>query len=141
MSAVDSLVRLHRWQLDERRRQLAVLEMLAVKLQQEEARLAVEQKSEQTAAAASREAATAYATYARRLIERRQKIEQSLGSVEQQIVVARAALADAYQDVKRYEIASANRAQQVRKRLERQQQRALDEIGIDAYRRRDRGSL
>jgi flagellar protein FliJ len=139
MSAVESLVRLHRWQLDELRRQLADLDLLAQKLREEKQRLSEEQNAEQTVAAASIEAATAYGGFARHLIERRQKIEQSIASVAQQIVAAREALAASYQEVKRYEIALANRATQRRKRIERQQQRTLDELGIDGYRRRKSG--
>jgi flagellar FliJ protein len=136
MSALESLIRLHRWQLDERRRQLADLDGLAEKLSQEQARLTAEEKSEQAVALASREAAFTYGEYARQLVERRQRIEQSLASVREQVALARENLAETYREVKRYEIASANRAQQQRKRLARQQQRTLDEIGIDNYRRR-----
>lgn len=139
MSALEGLVRLHRWQLDECRRQLADLDLLAQKLREEQRRLTEEQTAEQAAAAASPEAATAYGSFARGLIERRQKIEQSIASVEQRIAAAREALAETYQEVKRYEIAIANRATQRRKRVERQQQRTLDELGIDAYRRRGSG--
>jgi flagellar protein FliJ len=135
VSAIDSLVRLHRWQLDERRRQIADLEQLAVKLRQEQQRLTLEQKSEQAVTESSTEALSAYAAYARRLIERRQKLELSLASVEQQVAAAREALADAFQEVKRYEIAAAHRLAQQRKRLDQQQQRVLDEIGIEAFRR------
>ena len=136
MSAVDSLVRLHRWQLDERRRQLADLDMLGQKLRLEQERLGEEQKAEQRIASGSTEAATVYADYARRLIERRLKLEQSLAAVHQQIVAARDALAEAYQEVKRYEIAAANRQSQRRRRSEKQQQQILDDVGIDVFRRR-----
>jgi len=136
MSAVDSLIRLHRWQLDERRRELADLEALAERLRQDGARLVEEKNAEQAIAAGSPEAATAYAGYARRFIARRQKLEQSLASVEARIVVAREALAEAYQEVKRYEIAANNRAMQQRKRLDRVQQLSLDEIGIENLRRK-----
>ena len=139
MSAIDSLVRLHRWQLDEHRRQLADLDLLAEKLRAEKTRLAEEEATEQIVAGASLEAATAYGGFARHLIERREKIEQSIISVEQQIATAREALAETYQEMKRYEIALANRVTQRRKRSERQQQRTLDEVGIDAYRRRTSG--
>jgi len=139
MSAIDSLVRLHRWQLDEHRRQLADLDLLAQKLRAEKTRLAEEEATEQIVAGASLEAATAYGGFARHLIERREKIEQSIISVEQQIATAREALAETYQEMKRYEIALANRVTQRRKRSERQQQRTLDEVGIDAYRRRTSG--
>jgi flagellar export protein FliJ len=136
MSALESLIRLHRWQLDERRRQLADLDGLGEKLRREQARLAAEAKAEQAAASSSREAASAYGNYARQLIERRQKLEQSLASVEQQLAEARETLAETYREVKRYEIASANRMVQQRKRLARQQQRTLDELGIENFRRK-----
>jgi len=136
MSAVDSLIRLHRWQLDERRRELADLEALAEKLRQDGVRLVEEKNAEQAIAAASPEASTAYAGYARRFIERRVKLEQSLASVEERIALARDMLAESYQEVKRYEIAANNRAMQQRKRLERAQQATLDEVGIENFRRK-----
>ncbi|HUZ72637.1 MAG TPA: flagellar FliJ family protein [Stellaceae bacterium] len=138
MSALDSLVRLHRWQLDERRRRLADLDLLATKLHHELNRLAEEEAREQAVASASLEAGASYGSYARRLIERRRKIEQSLTSVQQQIVAAREGLSDAFQEMKRYEIAAANRAAQRRRRLDQIQQRVLDEIGTSAFRRRGR---
>lgn len=136
MSALESLIRLHRWQLDERRRQLVDLDALSEKLRQEQARLAAEQKAEQAAASSSQEAAIAYGNYARQLIERRQRLDQSLASVEEQVTAARETLAESYREVKRYEIASANRAVQQKKRLARQQQRTLDELGIENFRRK-----
>jgi len=139
VSALDSLVRLHRWQLDDRRRELAELDGFARKLRLEQERLAAELRTEQQAAAASLDAATTYGVYAKRIIERRTTIERSLVAVDQQIVAAREALAEAYQEVKRYEIAAANRAAQQRKRADRQQQHMLDEIGIDGFRRRNQG--
>jgi flagellar FliJ protein len=136
MSALESLIRLHRWQLDERRRQLAELDALGEKLRQEQARLSAEEQQEQAAAASSYEGATAFGGYANTLIGRRDRLKQSLVSVEEQIVQARETLAAAYREVKRYEIASANRATQQKKRLARQQQRTLDELGVETYRRR-----
>ena len=140
MTALDSLIRLHRWQLDERRRQLAELETLAEKLRGEQARLGAEQSSEQKVATSSIEAATAYGAYAAHLVERRKKIEQSLASVEQQAALAREALSESYREVKRYEIAAATRAAQQKKRAARLQQIALDEIGIENFRRRSRSA-
>lgn len=136
MSALDSLIRLNRWQLDERRRQLADLDALAEKLRQEQARLAAEQQAEQSAAARSAEAGVVYGAYAQRLIERRRRLEESQAAVESQIALAREALAEAYREVKRYEIAAANRAAKRRQALARQQQRAMDELGVETFRRK-----
>jgi flagellar FliJ protein len=135
VSALDSLVRLHRWQLDEQRRQLAELEGLAGRLRAEAERLAAEQVREQATAARSIEAGSAYGGYARRLIERRDKLAQSLAAVEQEIVAARDAVNNAFQEMKRYETAAANRAAQRQRRLARAEQRVLDEIGLEMFRR------
>jgi flagellar FliJ protein len=136
MSALDSLIRLHRWQVDERRRHLADLEGLAAQLTEEHRRLDREEVREQTAAAASPEAAITYANYARVLIDRRRKLAQSQAEVAEQTERSRAALAEAFQEVKRYEIMAVNRARQQQRREERRQQRVLDDLGVENFRRR-----
>src|SRR5690348_9630904 len=85
MSALDSLIRLHRWQVDERRRHLADLDGLATQLAEESQRLDREEAREQATAAASPEAAITYAAYARQLVERRRKLAQSQAEVAGQI--------------------------------------------------------
>ena len=62
-------------------------------------RLDDEEQREQQIAGASLEAAYAYQSYARRLIERRAKLTQSVQETGEQIAEARAALADAYAEV------------------------------------------
>jgi flagellar protein FliJ len=139
MSELDGLIRLCRWQVDERKRHLADLEALAAKLRDEQQRLDAEDEREQAVVAASPEAAYAYAGYAHGLIERRRKLVQSQLDVARQIVQAREALAEAFQDVKRYEITAAKRVRQQAEREGRRQQRVLDDLGIDAFRRREGG--
>jgi flagellar export protein FliJ len=135
MSTLDSLIRLHRWQLDERRRRVAELETLAATLRGELDRLEVEQVAEQQAAQNSPEASFAYGSYAGAMVERRRKLKQSLSETEQQAVKAREALAEVFQEVKRYEIASAKRILNQRVQADRVQQHDLDEIAIDIHRR------
>lgn len=139
MSTLDSLIRMHRWQLDERRRHVADLDALAEKLRDEQRRLDAEEKYEQQIAATSPEGAFAYAGYASGLIERRRKLIQSLAEVAEQIVAAREALAEAFQEMKRYETTAANRARQQQQRDERRQQRVLDDLGVERFRRRSVG--
>jgi flagellar FliJ protein len=136
MSALDSLIRLQRWQLDERRRDLATLEDLAANLRAEHLKLDAEDERERAVASASPEAAFAYAGYARTLIDRRRKLEQTEAEVADQVARAREALAEAYQEVKRYETAAANRRKQQEEREAKRQQRTLDELGVDGFRRK-----
>jgi flagellar FliJ protein len=136
MSALDQLIRLHRWRLDELRRHLTDVEALAAKLEEQRRRLDTDDKREQSLAGASAEAAFAYPAYARQLIERRRKLAQSQSEAAEQIAKAQAALAEAFQELKRYETAAANRVRQQQRREQSRQQQALDEIGIDRFRRR-----
>jgi flagellar protein FliJ len=140
VSALESLIRLHRWQLDERRRELATLEGLAQKLAEERLRLNAEDAREQKAALASPEAARGYAGYAKGLIDRRRKLAQSTAEVAQQIAQARDALSEAFQEVKRFEIAEANRLRLEEQREQKRQQRALDDLGVEGFRRRNAGA-
>ncbi|HXR87939.1 MAG TPA: flagellar FliJ family protein [Stellaceae bacterium] len=138
MSSLDTLIKLHRWQLDEQRRKVAEFENLAGKLRAELQRLDGEEQFEQRVAGASHEASYAYSGYAKAVIDRRGKLTRSIDDTEQQIVEARAALADAYAEVKRYEIAAANRLLAKHRGIERLRQQELDEVALDRFRRRDK---
>ncbi len=139
MSALESLIRLHRWQVNERQRHMADLEGLAAQLTEEHRRLEREDAREQAAAAASPEAAFTYAAYARQLIERRRKLALSQAEVAEQIERSRGVLAEAFQEVKRYEIMAANRTRQQQRREARRQQQVLDDLNSEAFRRRGAG--
>jgi len=136
MSSLDTLIKLHRWQLDEQRRKVAEFENLAGKLRAELQRLAGEEQFEQRIAGDSHEANYAYGGYAKTLIDRRAKLTRSIEDTERQIVAARAALADAYAELKRYEIAAANRLLAKHRGIERLRQQELDEVGLASHRRK-----
>jgi flagellar protein FliJ len=120
MSALDSLIRVNRWRLDEQRRQLAELDRLA----------------EQKVAAASLEAGYAYPGFARELGDRQRKLAASLAEVESQIVAAREGLAEIFGEMKRYEIAQANREKRERQVVAKKQGAAQDELALQMFRRR-----
>jgi flagellar protein FliJ len=136
MSALESLIRVHRWQLDERRRYLAGLDALAEKLRADAERLRLEAENEARAAGLSLQAGAAYPLFIRGLIERRQKIERSIAEVEAQIAEARDAVTEAFSEVKRYELAVANRRRDARARLARRQQNEMDALALDMHNRK-----
>ena len=136
MSTLDSLIRLHRWRLDEQRRRVAEFEALGDNLRAELRRLDDEEVNEQHIAGNSHEASFAYSDYAKTLIDRRDRLAKSLADTEAQTVLAREALETAFQEVKRYETAAANRLLSQHKQLARLQQQELDEVAGEQYRRR-----
>ncbi len=135
MSTLESLIRLHRWQLDEQRRRVAELESLAAKLRDDAQRLDSEQASEQEAANRSTDIVYGYGSYAAALVERRRKLSQSLAATERQTSAAREALAEAFQEAKRYEIAAAKRVLHQRLLQDRADQHTTDELAQEVHRR------
>ena len=136
MRALNGLIRVHKWQLDERRQQLAQLERLEERLRNELAKLDEEAAREEAVATGNPEAARAWASYAEALRARRQTYETSLADVAAQLVLAREALAESFQEVKRYEIAAAARQKRDRAVVEQRLQIQQDEIALQIYRRR-----
>ncbi|MBV8888185.1 MAG: flagellar FliJ family protein [Alphaproteobacteria bacterium] len=139
MSALDTLIRVHRWQLDERRRLVAGLDSLAARLRTDAQRIQDEAEEEARVAGLSLATGSAYPGFIRGLIERRQQLEHSIAEVEAQIAEAREAVSIAFQDVKRYELAAANRARDARHRLARRQRSDEDALALDIHRRNQNG--
>jgi flagellar export protein FliJ len=136
VSALDSLIRLYKWQLDERRQQVAELERLENRLKSELQKLHDEVAAEQRAAADSAEAGRAWAGWSALATARRNTLETSIAEAQEQMVRAREALAEAFQEVKRYEIAVAAREKREKIALSRRAQQRQDEIALQTFRNR-----
>ncbi len=139
MKGLDSLIRLHGWQLDEKQRHLVELERLTQHLAAQIRGLEVEIKSEQQVAGSSTEAAMTYGDYARAAIGRREKLVASLAELQSQRVVAKEEVAEAYRELKKYELVKVRNQPLANKRRRRQEQQVLDEVGLNQFRRRDDG--
>ena len=109
MSVADNVLRQHRWELDERRRFLAELESLALRLRRDAQRLNREIEEESGAGRLLRQGGAPYPIFVEPLIERAQKLERSIAEVETQILDARKAVAVTEQQVRFYEAAHAQR--------------------------------
>lgn len=135
MKGLEGLIRLHRWRLDEKRQVLAELERLADRLRQELNDLEREVADEQKVAAASSDAMSAYGQYATAVIARRARINQSLSEIEERTRVALEGVAQAFRELKKYELVKARRDRSAEEREKRRQQAVLDELGLTLYRR------
>jgi flagellar export protein FliJ len=130
------LIRLHRWQLDEKRRQLTDLEHLLADLNGQSERLDAEVAAEQASAAQSAEGRYAYPGYATGVIDRRENLMRSITEVETSIEGAREEVALAFETLKTYEQAEARELQRAHAQAARREQMRLDEIGLGMYRQR-----
>ena len=136
---LNSLIRLHKWRVDERRRALGDLLGLVADLEQRARRLEEDLKKEQGVARASPgEAGYLYGNYANAVILHRDRIARSIAATEGKIAAAREVLNDAYRNLKKYELAQGARDTPEERERERAEQMVLDELGLQAHRQRRR---
>ncbi len=135
-SGLHTLIRLHKWRLDEKRRALAELQALADKLAQDTARLEREIIAEQEIARTSPEASFGYGNFAKQAIERRRRLAQSVAQVEHQIAEATEEMAEAFQELKRYELAQEGRDRRDEAKRKVRENAALDEMALSGFMRR-----
>ncbi len=140
MKGLKSLIRLHRFRLDERRRGLQELETLRLRLDAALARLEAEVRAEKVTVETAPEMAFAFADYAASARERRRKLIDSIDEAERQIEQARDAVNEAFQELKKYQITQANRERMAAQRAARLEQANLDEIALTVYRRHGRAA-
>jgi flagellar export protein FliJ len=134
---LKGLIRLHQWMVDEKRRKLGDLLKMLAELEEQSRQLEAEVVAEQKAAANAPETAGfLYGNYARRVIERRERLAQSIASMEMQIAAAREELNDAYRELKKFQVAQDVRDRREALEAARREQGVLDEIGLTIHRRR-----
>ena len=139
MKALHNLVRIHRWQLDERRRQFAQLEKLRTDLCRQEAKLAEEMAAEQDAATKAGASATTYPAYLQEARARQKRVTDSIAEVERQMLTAQQEIAEAYTEAKKYETALSHMEKRDLARRERVERIAQDDLAIDMHRRKKSG--
>ena len=135
MNGLDGLIRLNKWKLDEKRLALAELERLAARLRDQLSLLEREMAAEQKVAAGSIEAGIAYGQYANAVIARRTTLAKSLGEVDVQIRLALEYVAEAFRDLKKFDIIKVRRDRESMEKLNRLQQSQLNEMGLQLHRR------
>lgn len=131
----ESLIRLHRFHVDEKRRKLAELELMLQEFRARERELEAQVQSEQKKAGISDVAHFAYPMFAKSVIRRRQNILTSIEDIDKQIEAAKDELSEAFRELKKYEIIEDNRKRKHRKDILRVEQMELDEVAAGIHRR------
>lgn len=131
----ESLIRLHRFHVDEKRRKLAELELMLQEFRARERELEAQVMSEQKKAGISDVAHFAYPMFAKSVIRRRQNILTSIEDIDKQIEAAKEELSSAFRELKKYEIIEDNRKRKHRKGIMRVEQMELDEVAAGIHRR------
>ena len=135
MNGLASLIRWRRFLLDERRKELAALRARAGELAEEGRRLAAAPRAEQPVV--DRDAALGFALggYIDAVLGRRRALAATEAKLGEEIAVAENAVADAFAELKRYEIAAERAAEATRIAAAATERRQLDELALDNHRR------
>jgi len=132
-----NLIRIYEWEVDEKRRALGELLRVVRELEGHRDRLLEELRSEQQIALSSPdEAAWCFSGYIESVIQQRERIAQAVEDTDRQIAAAQEGLADAYRELKKFEIAQENRDKSAERELNRKEQAILDEVGMNSYQRK-----
>jgi hypothetical protein len=135
VAALDQLVRLHRWNLDEKRQKLAELERFRSKMVANIDSLEADLEREQAIAARSEVTSISLPSFIKATIDRRRKIEDSIVGIDVSINAVRDEIAQAFQEFKKYETAHGNHQRREAVKQSRRDQTAADEQSIDQHRR------
>ena len=136
MKSLAGLIRLHRWQLDEKRRQLADLERMIADLESQCRRIETELVAEQQVAKDSVEAGFAYGGYGGNVIRQRKTLNESIGNLRDEASGMTTEIAGAFEELKRFELTQTNRDARARTARNQRDQQALDEVGLEIHRRK-----
>ena len=132
---LHNLIQIHEFEVDEKRRKLGELFRLMANLEAQAKALEEELAREQDSARSNpEEAGHLYGAYAETVIERRERIQQSIIQMEQAIDESREDLRVSFMELKTYEIAQENRDRKAAIEANRRESMEMDEIGLQSYR-------
>lgn len=133
---LKTLIRVHKWELDEKQRKLGNLLRFEQALINRKALLARRFIEEEQAANESPVAAVTFGAYVDWHVEETKRVERALEDNRQEILMMRDEIMEAYQELKTLEITQENREKRELAELERKMNAILDEIGLMLYRRK-----
>jgi len=139
MKTIETLIKVSKYALDDKRKVLSAhLDELEA-LQARRRALDEEMRAEQAMAKTDPGLAFTYGQYANALIDRREKLEGDILVKNREVEIAREEVQEAFEELKRYEITLQQiEAEEARERA-RIEQEELDEMGLNAFRRRQAG--
>jgi flagellar export protein FliJ len=129
MKSRETLIRLKKFQVDEKRRRVAQIETMIAEFDSMAADLEREIKTEQDRAGIHDPSHFAYPTYAKAAIARRENLRRSAGELKTQLDDAQAALGEAFEELKKVELLDERDQQRERADANAREQAELDRIG------------
>ena len=129
MKSRDTLIRLKKFQVDEKRRRVTQIETMIADFQRMSTDLEREISTEQERAGINDPSHFAYPTYAKAAIQRRENLTRSADELKGQLDEAKAALAEAFEELKKVELLDERDQAREKAEANAREQAELDRIG------------
>src|SRR6478609_5351836 len=129
MKSRDTLIRLKKFQVDEKRRKVMQIEGMIAEFERMATELDREIKVEQDRAGIHDPAHFAYPTYAKAAMTRRENLKRSTDELRTQLEDAKAALGEAFEELKKVEMLGERDQQREKAEQNAREQAELDGIG------------
>lgn len=133
MKPRNTLIRVKRFQVDEKRRQVSQIEMMIADFQRMADDLEKQIADEQKKSGISDPTHFAYPTFAKAAMQRRQNLLNSADGLRDQLAAAQAALEEAFLELKKVELLDERDAERERQEENRREQAAMDEISLRTH--------
>jgi len=130
MKSRETLIRLKKFQVDEKRRKVAQIEAMIAEFERMAADLEREIKVEQDRAGIHDPGHFAYPTYAKAAITRRENLKRSSDELRVQLEDAKLALSEAFEDLKKVELLDERDQAREREAVNAAEQAELDSIAL-----------
>ena len=134
-SRSESLIRLKKFQVDEKRRQVAQIEMMVADFERMASELDQQIEIEHTKTGISDIAHFAYSTFAKAALSRRDNLLASANDMKVKLEAAQDALAEALEDLKKVELLDQREHQREKDEQAKIEQSEYDEVARMRYRR------
>lgn len=130
MKSRETLIRLKKFQVDEKRRKAAQIEAMIAEFERMATDLEREIKVEQDRAGIHDPAHFAYPTYAKAAITRRENLKRSADDLRIQLEDAKLALAESFEDLKKVELLDERDQAREREAEQAAEQAEIDSIAL-----------
>jgi len=130
MKSRETLIRLRKFQVDEKRRKVAQIEAMVAEFERMAIDLEREIQVEQDRAGIHDPGHFAYPTYAKAAMQRRENLRRSADELKSQLDDAKAALGEAFEELKKVELLDERDQLRERAADNAREQAELDQIGL-----------
>lgn len=133
---LKTLIRLHKWDLEDKQRKLGQLLRFEAALYNRKDLIRRQYEEEERVANENQVAALTFGAYVEWYIAERDRVNRTIAENEAEILKVRDEILEAFQELKTFEITQENRHKREMAELERKMNAVLDEIGLNLYRRK-----